>query len=293
MKSVYVFYAMLNFVLFGNVFAALNVCAESMPSIGYVEKIEEKIVIKNKNMPGREFELSGNEMKTRKGWLYIYKGDAIEAIEGIVILRLIGAPDGSGEGILSLAPGAKLVINRYILDSNQKMRSSFIDFISGAVRICMKKMEEMREWKSKVKVKTEMVVAGAEGSDFILSHDKCTMVISLEDTHLTVQPLYEANPVLLKPFQYVTVCKGRESIAKDVTQEELETIRGLPIIASRSARTLEGPMILLEGDLVMPPSPPETRIHGVGSVIRDEVEPPEDPILPLPMPEPPEPPTAP
>jgi len=176
------------------------------------------VVIENKNIPGRsQLELSEKDTLSS-----LYKGDIMDTTDGKVIFTLNGGIEGTGKSILSLAPGTKLEINRHVCDSKQKIRSSFINMISGTARF---RIGKLGGWNSEFKVKTEWVVARAEGSDFILSHTGCTILIAFEDTYLNVQPLYEEKRVSLKSSQYVEVCKGQESVAKNVKQEELEKNR--------------------------------------------------------------------
>ncbi|MDM8525440.1 FecR domain-containing protein [Desulfococcaceae bacterium HSG8] len=268
MKSVYIWCAILTFILIESGFCNLHVYAETMQPVGYIHEISGTIAIENKNIPSRRYEISAKNAPFQ-----LYRGDTVDTMDGKAGCTL---NDKTG---LTLSPGTKLVIDRHIFDSEQKIRSSFIDMISGTARFVV---EKLMGWNSEFKVRTELVIAGAEGSDFVLNHVRyaCTMVLAFEDTHLNVQPIYEEKSVSLNPLQYIEVCKGQESVKKNVPQEEMEQLKTLlplfPAYASRSGLDkMENYRIFVPGDELAEPPNPDTQDEESNFAAGDELAEPD------------------
>ena len=131
--------------------------------------------------------------------------------------------DGS---LVTLSNMTELEITRSIYDRAAKERSLYFNMRSGKVRFVIRKLDNFRHSKVKIKTKTALVVM--VGSDFIIEADNIsTRITALKDTNLEVINLAtpEAGVTMLSEFKQTIVKKGVVlSKVSTVSKEEVEAM---------------------------------------------------------------------
>ncbi|WP_207682556.1 FecR family protein [Desulfonema magnum] len=247
MKSVCTLWVMLMFAAAGeNVMAY----AASGGPAGYVEWVRGEVLIENPNLAPRY---------AKKGEP-LYKGDKIRTsgrgkvqftLKGDIIRTRNGDKAWRGESRLILAPETELMIIRHVYHSKEKTRSSFIDMGLGTVRFLVKKL---MDWDSKFKVRTNMVMAGVEGSDFILrSTNEFTEVTTFGDTTLKVVRLSAPDqPFLIKHSQGMKISEHGCLSVKNTADTKTGDLSFYPV----NVLSDHGATIVSADDMVSVPLPP-------------------------------------
>lgn len=147
---------------------------------------------------------------------------------------------------IAIGPSSKLVINEMLYDETRGERASLVEQAAGKCRYFIKSFTLFK--RARFRVKTDTVIIGVRGSDFVVSTDTAeTEISTLADTVLEVFPLAAlcdeagegcvVTPFVLSAFEFIRVGETLDDIERrDLAPEEQREIQNsFPPVAESTA----------------------------------------------------------
>jgi hypothetical protein len=180
--------------------------------------------------------ISHGESQKLKVGARIFQGDTLitsaEAYAKIVM---------SDRNVLSISAESKVTINKYENDAKVGIKDVVLQLENGSLRCDVK--EKYDTDKNKFQVKTQTVIAGVRGTDFLVTHEptSATSEVTTFKGIVSVQAIKENVPngeqVMVKAGQTIKVdSKQAPAKATDLSEKDLSTIDKKTAVAAEEVK---------------------------------------------------------
>ena len=152
--------------------------------------------------------------------LDIFSNDDIRTGNGRIAIQFID------DSVIRLTEHSKVVIDKFIFDSNPEKSELALNFIKGTGRFVTGKLKRIK--KENIKIRTNSATIGIRGTDFTVSVDETgrSMVILLPNPDGTASgeitvTTFAGTVVMNQPFQATMVTVAESAPTKPVVLENL------------------------------------------------------------------------
>tara|TARA_R110002033_G_scaffold28089_1_gene63129 strand:+ start:506 stop:1579 length:1074 start_codon:yes stop_codon:yes gene_type:complete len=152
--------------------------------------------------------------------LDIFSNDDIRTGNGRIAIQFID------DSVIRLTEHSKVVIDKFIFDSNPEKSELALNFIKGTGRFVTGKLKRIK--KENIKIRTNSATIGIRGTDFTVSVDETgrSMVILLPNPDGTASgeitvSTFAGTVVMNQPFQATMVTVAESAPTKPVVLENL------------------------------------------------------------------------